>query len=488
MEMLGEIMSDYNEFIATKTIRPKTYGFDVATADLNQGAWDWQQRGVQWALKRGRAALFWDTGLGKTISQLMWAEQVAKHTSGRVLLHCPVGVRHQTKREAERFGIGCDVEICDSGDSMPTNGIVIANYEKLHKFDTKDFSGVVLDESSILKSFTGAIKQSLCNNWNHVDFRLACTATPSPNDHMELGNHAQFLGVMNSNEMLSRWFYNDTMKAGGYKILPHGEADFWEWVATWAACVSLPSDIGGSDDGYILPALQRHDHLVIPQDQTPQPGQLFHTDVKLTATTVHREKRRSTPDRCAKVVELVNAEPNETWLIWCDTDYEGDALKKALPDAVNLKGSDKESSKEDKLRGFSEGSIKWLISKPTVAGFGMNWQHCARMAFIGLSYSYEQYYQAVRRCWRFGQQREVIAHVVMAEGEQAIMRTNERKQSQHAEMQKQMRAAINRSHELATGGDLKLKTQTTNTKLEIPEWLSKRKTAATHGQSDLATV
>lgn len=479
---------DYHDFIKSKNVSVNSYGFDVAIDDINPRAHEWQRRAIQWALKRGRAAKFWDTGLGKTLAQLTWAEHVVKHTGGRVLLHCPVGVRQQTLKEAQRFDVSVDVAVCDSGDQMPERGIVIANYEKLHKFDTRDFVGVVLDESSILKSFTGATKQSLCNNWNHVDFRLACTATPSPNDHMELGNHAQFLGVMNSNEMLSRWFYNDTMKAGGYKILPHGEADFWEWVSTWAACISMPSDIGGDDAGYILPTLHRHDHVVVPKDQTPEPGQLFHTETKLTATTVHREKRRSTPERCAKVAEIVTAEPNEPWIIWCDTDYESEALAKAIPDSVNLKGSDKESEKERKLSGFTDGTIQRLISKPTVAGFGMNWQHCARMAFIGLSYSYEQYYQAVRRCWRFGQDREVHAHVVMAEGEEAIIRTNERKQSQHAEMQRQMRLAINRSHELATGDDLRRKQFNTNIELEIPQWLLKSKNQETHGQSDLAIV
>jgi len=462
---------DYQEFIRSKHAKPKATGFDVPLEAISDKAKDWQRRVVQWAVKRGRAGLFEDTGLGKTFQQLLWAEQVVKHTGGRVLLHCPIGVRQQTKREAEKFGINCDVVICDDDSGMPASGIVIANYEKLHKFNTKKFAGVVLDESSILKSFTGSIKRSLCSSWDHVDYRLACTATPSPNDHMELGNHAQFLGVMDSNEMLSRWFYNDTMQAGGYKLLPHGAADFWDWVATWAACISLPSDIGGSDDGYILPKLTRIDHVVTPTDDEPEPGHLFRVERELTATTVHKEKRRTTQDRAGKVAEIVFSEPAEPWLIWCDTNYEADELSHLVPDAVDLRGNESEGSKERKLSGFSDGSIRVLITKPTVAGFGLNWQHCRRMAFIGLSYSYEQYYQAVRRCWRFGQKSEVHAHVVMAESEMAILRTNERKQSQHSEMQAAMRAAINRTHTLATRDDLRLNRFTANTKMEIPGWL-----------------
>lgn len=469
-------MSDYAAFIESKRVSTKQYGFDVPMKSINQRAFEWQRRVIQWALKRGRAALFLDTGLGKTISQLTWAEHVVKKTRGRVLLHCPVGVRQQTKREAEKFGISVDVAVCDEMRDVPGKGIAIVNYEKLHKFDAKKFSGVVLDESSILKSFTGKIKRQLCESWNHAEFRLACTATPSPNDHMELGNHSQFLGVMDSPEMLSRWFYNDTMQAGGYKILPHGQKDFWQWVSTWAACISMPSDIGGSDDGYILPELKRIDHIVVLQDQSPDAGCLFFVERELTATTVHKEKRRSTIDRAAKVAEIVNAEDHESWLVWCDTNYEADELKRLMPFAVDLRGNEKESVKEQKLDGFSNGSIRVLITKPTVAGFGMNWQHCARMAFIGLSYSYEQYYQAIRRCLRFGQQRQVHAHVVMAEGEAAILKANERKQKQHQEMQQAMRDAINQSHELAAiTDDVRLKQFEGQKKVEAPSWLLKRR-------------
>ena len=466
---------EYSDFIKSKHIRTIETGFDVAVKSLNKKAKEWQKRVVHWALRRGRAAMFEDTGLGKTLQQLMWADEVVKETTGLVLLHCPIGVRAQTKREAEKFGIKCDVVICDDDTKLPSSGIIIANYEKIHKFDTRKFQGVVLDESSILKSFSGTTKRQLCDRWQHAEFRLACTATPSPNDHMELGNHAQFLGIMNSNEMLSRWFYNDTMKSGGYKLLPHGESDFWDWVATWAACVSMPSDIGGDDTGYILPPLVRVDHTVFPTDETPDDGCLFFVERELTATTVHKEKRRTTTDRARKVAELIESEPDEPWLIWCDTNYEADELMECIRDCVDLRGSESETLKERKLSGFSDGTIPRLITKPTVAGFGLNWQHCRRMAFIGLSYSFEQYYQAVRRCWRFGQTEEVHAHVVMAESEQAILKVNERKQRQHAQMQAAMRTAINRSHELSTGSQMHLESSQPTRKMELPPWLSKRK-------------
>jgi len=247
--------------------------------------------------------------------------------------------------------------------------------------------------------------------------------------------------------------------------------DFWQWVAGWAACVAMPSDIGGDDAGYILPQLTRTDHSVIVDDETPGDGQLFYKPVKLTATTVHREKRRSTADRAAKVAEIIAAEPDEPWLIWCDTNYEADVLKKIVPDTVDLRGNESDTAKEAKLDGFSSGTIKRLISKPSMCGFGMNWQHCRRMAFIGLSYSYEQYYQAVRRCWRFGQTEPVVAHVVMAEGESAIMRANERKQSQHEQMQAGMLAAITRHHDLSNAADLKKRGYKTSTEMETPKWL-----------------
>ena len=448
--------NDYHAFIESKRLEPNQYGFHVLIEEINAACHEWQTRVIQWSLQRGRAALFLDTGLGKTICQLTWAEHVVNQTGGRVMLHCPVGVRGQTLREAQRFGVSVDTVICDETSQMPERGIVLANYEKSHRFSSRDFVGVVLDESSILKSFSGKTKQQLCNDWTHADYRLACTATPSPNDHMELGNHAQFLGVMQSSEMLSRWFYNDTMNAGGYKILPHGEDDFWQWVSTWAACVSIPSDIGGDDTGYILPELKRLDHVVEVNNETPDDGCLFFVERELTATTVHKEKRRSLSERAKKVAEIVLSEPGETWLIWCDTNYESDELKNCIANAVELRGSESESLKERKLSGFSSGEIQILITKPTVAGFGLNWQHCKRMVFIGLSYSYEQYYQAVRRCWRFGQESEVHAHVVMADGEMAILKTNERKSKQHKEMQDGMRKAINKHHSLATGNDLKL--------------------------------
>lgn len=464
-------MSDYHDFISAKRRMPEDTGFRVRISSLNQNAHDWQKNVVQWAVERGRAALFLDTGLGKTRCQLSWAEQVAKKERGAVLLHCPVGVRHQTAAEAERIGLSTPVEILDDCDGLKKGPrIVVANYEKLHRFDTQRFVGCVLDESSILKSYTGSTKRSLCERWSHTKYRLACTATPSPNDHMELGNHAEFLGIMPSNEMLSRWFYNDTMKAGGYKILPHGEDSFWQWISSWAVACSRPSDIGGDDTGYVLPELRKHTHIVHVSDNTPDKGHLFRIE-ELSATNVHKEKRRSTPDRAAKVAEIVGRHADETWIVWCDTNYEADELLRLMPQAVDIRGAESESAKERKLREFSNGTIRVLITKPTVAGFGMNWQHCSHMAFIGLSYSFEQYYRAVRRCWRFGQTRPVDVHVVMAEGEALIEQANLRKATQHESMQVSMSIAMRAHQALSQRKALSVDLYEPKKKAEVPTWL-----------------
>lgn len=458
--------TDYERFIASKRQRAATYGFEPGP--LNGYLKPWQADIVRWACRRGRAALFEECGLGKTIQQLEWARQIVRERNGRVLIHAPVGVRSQTVREAAKFGIDCDVRIVDdNADCGP--GINICNYEKLHKIDPSQFLGVVLDESSILKSYTGSTKRALLKAWRTTPLRLACTATPAPNDLMELGNHADFLGVMPSNEMLSRWFINDTMKAGGYRLKQHAQDDFWGWVASWAVAVTKPSDVGGSDDGYDLPPLKRIDHVVEESAEAP-PGMLF-ANYELSATNVHKQKRSTTPQRARKVAELVANEIDHAWIIWCDTNYEADELARVIPDAVDIRGSDSAHAKEGKLLAFSSGDVKRIITKPTVAGFGMNWQHCDRMAFVGLSYSFEQYYQAVRRCWRFGQNSEVHAHVVMSEGEAAIARAVERKGIQHHDMTQSMANAMHGFTNAELKNELLPDAYKAVERLRIPEWL-----------------
>lgn len=460
-------MSDYSEFIRSKKRTCKSFGFEAGR--VNGSLFDWQQDVVRWAVRRGRAALFEECGLGKTLQQLEWARLVHEHTRGNVLIHCPVGVRQQTIREAEKFGIDCGVHVVDSMDDV-NDGISVCNYEKLHKIDPSAFVGVVLDESSILKSYTGKTKQRLIESWSKTEYRLACTATPAPNDLMELGNHAEFLGVMPSNEMLSRWFINDTMKAGGYRLKGHAADDFWKWVASWAVAITKPSDIGGSDDGYELPELIRNEHVVEEMPE-PEPGMLF-ANYELSATNVHRQKRSSVRQRAAKVAELVASEPSEPWIIWCDTNYEADELRNMIPETADIRGSDSPKDKESKLLAFSDGTVNRLITKPTVAGFGMNWQHCRRVAFIGLSYSYEQYYQAVRRCWRFGQTEPVHCHIVMAEGEHAITQANNRKATEHRRMTMSMADAMRDFSSAALHGELEVESYAGKSELELPSWLA----------------
>ena len=341
----------YADFLASKRRTVHPHGHAVPDSLINQKLFDWQRQVVRWSIGVGRAALFEDCGLGKTIQQLEWARLVVRKTNKPVLILCPIAVAPQTAREAEKFGINCDVRIV-ADPLQIRKGINLTNYEKLHLFDPSMFAGVVLDESSILKAYTGKTKQALCNAFSKAQYRLACTATPAPNDRMEIGNHSEFLGAMPSREMLAVWFINDTMKAGGYRLRRHAQSDFWDWVASWACCISKPSDLGFSDEGYDLPPLNVYEHVV--SASKPPEGFLFHPGGNVAATKVHQEKRAALEDRVEVVAGLVN-DPDgieHDWMIWCDTDYEADALKTAIPEAIEVRGSHSES--------FKEWSVEWF--------------------------------------------------------------------------------------------------------------------------------
>lgn len=430
-------VSDYEQFIASKRRKLQPMGF--APSRLNPNLFDWQATIVDWAVRRGRAALFEECGLGKTLQQLSWAEQVVRHTNKPVILHCPVGVRHQTKREAEKFGIECDVVIANDQSDV-VSGINLVNYEKLHHFDTSVFAGVVLDESSILKNYTGKTKRQLIESYARTPYRLACTATPAPNDHMELGTHAEFLGVCEREDMLSKYFVHDGGDTSKWRLRGHAQKHFWEWVASWAVCIGKPSDIGGSDDGFSLPPLNIERHVVSVDHEQPV-GDLLFNIAGLSATTIHEEKRLTCEARCRKVADLVN-QSEEFVVIWCDTNYEADELLRLVDGCIEVRGSHSESQKEEWLTRFSNGESKRLITKPSVAGFGMNWQHCSHQVFAGLSYSFESYYQAVRRCWRFGQKRPVSVDIVLADSESALQSAVANKESDHKLMQTEMAKAM----------------------------------------------
>ena len=429
------IAPDYHRFIDSKRDISRAAGFDPV--NLCPALFPWQSRVVEWACRQGRSALFADTGLGKTIMQCAWAQQVAR-LHGPVIIVAPLAVGSQTVREAAKFGIDGLVFTQEPIDAE----IVVTNYESIHKFDVSRFAGVVLDESSILKSYTGRVRTRLIEMFSDTPYRLACTATPSPNDHTELGNHAEFLGIMKRTGMLSRWFVNDASHANTWRLKGHGRQHFWSWVCSWARCIGKPSDVGRySDDGYVLPGLVKSHHLV-DVDLIDGRGAGLFRSIEGSATSIHKEKRRTAPDRALTVAGLVAMEPDEPWLVWVETDYDAQAVLKALDAAgcpgVEVKGSHSLAIKVKRLDAFAAGDIRVLVTKPKIAGFGLNWQHCRRMVFAGPGYSYEALYQAIRRCWRFGQTRSVHAHIVLATTEQGIWANLSRKSNDHEAMKGSM--------------------------------------------------
>ncbi len=429
------IPTGYSEFLSSKRIVSDPAGFDVALNDLHPVLFPFQRDVTRWALKRGRAALFLDTGLGKTIQQLEWARHVHRHTGGDVLILAPLAVSSQTAREAEKLGLS--VTICrEQSDARP--GINITNYERLHLFDRGAFSGIVLDESGILKAFGGETRKQLTEFASTIPYRLCCTATPAPNDLIELTNHAEFLDIMTGKEIIALFFTQDGNTTHKWRLKGHAKVDFWRWMASWSVAVRKPSDLGYEDGDFQLPPLQMHQHVVdVP---TPQ-YTLFPVEAQ-TLQERQRARRESIGDRVAAVAELVNAS-DEPWIVWCDLNAESQAITKAIPGAIEVTGSDTPEHKEWALQAFVAGEFRVLVSKPTICGYGMNLQHCAHMAFVGISDSYEQQYQAIRRCWRFGQSRPVHVHVVTAETEGAVVKNIERKERQAAAMMEEIVSHMN---------------------------------------------
>ncbi len=460
-------MTTYDDFLASKAIVAEPCGFDVEESALNPALFPFQQHAVRWALRRGRAALFEECGLGKTLQQLEWARHVAERTRQPVLILAPLAVAGQTVREGKRFGI--DVRYARTPDEFGDGWIAITNYERLPRWlgDVGRFAGVVLDESSILKAFMGATKRQIIEAFKSTPYRLACTATPAPNDHLELGNHAEFLGVMDSHEMIARWFISDQSAMGTYRLKGHAVESFWDWVSSWAVCIGKPSDIGYGDGGYDLHELELTQH-VVDVDVTTDRGDALFRVPDMSATAVHKEKRLSIGARAAAIAKLVEADHREPWIVWCDTDYEADALVEAMPGAVEVRGSQSMERKEAAAAGFADGSIRVLISKPSIFGWGLNFQHCARVAFVGATYSYEAFYQAVRRVWRFGQKRPVQVHVALGATELPMWNVLARKRDGHDEMKVQMFAASRRAQ--AAEGERRAAYRP-GVAMRIPTWL-----------------
>lgn len=458
-------MIDYTEFLASKRIDVQPVGFTVDRDALNPGLFDWQRAIVGWALARGRAALWEDCGLGKSLQQLAWADEVCRHTGGNVLILAPLAVSQQTVREGEKFGISvthCRIQ----ADVEP--GINITNYEMLHHFDASQFVGIVLDESSILKSYSGATRTAIIDAFARTPYRLACTATPAPNDYMELGNHAEFLGVMTRVEMLSMFFVHDGGDTSKWRLKGHAESEFWRWLCSWAVMIRKPSDLGYDDAGFILPPLEMHSHVI--DSDAPLQGMLVAVEAQ-TLTERRQARRASLSERVAATVALVNAS-DEPWLVWCDLNDEGNELEHLIPGAVQVAGRHDNDFKEWAAVAFSRGTFRVLVSKPSIFGFGLNFQHCPNVAFVGLSDSYEAFYQAVRRCWRFGQQQPVHCHMITAETEGSVVANIRRKEADADRMARDMVAHMHSINEInikATG-----RVQTTyepGIPMIVPNWV-----------------
>lgn len=441
------MVSDYHDILARKRVAFEARGLDRIPA-LHPLLKPHQAHTVEFGLRAGCFAAFLDTGLGKTFAMLEWLRVLVEHTNKPALMVAPLAVGPQHVREAARFGIDA-VHIREAPARYEAR-IYVINYDRLHLLDLALFAAVGLDESSILKSFTGKMTNALIEAFARTPYRMAATATPAPNDHTELGQHSAFLGVMRSPEMLSRWFITDQSEMGRYRLKRPAVRPFWDWVASWARCVAKPSDLGFDDDGYVLPQLTVSRHVVAADrsidagaDKSGQ-ARLFRMP-EMSATSIGREKRLTIAARADAIAAVVAAEPGEPWILWCDTNVEADALTERIGGAVEVRGDMRAEMKEERLAAFSEGRVRVLVTKPSIAGFGLNWQHCARVGFVGLSFSYEAYYQAIRRCWRFGQERPVHVHVAMADTEAAIADVVMRKEDDHRAMKDEMRGAMRRA-------------------------------------------
>lgn len=449
---------DYIEFLKTKRFVLESSGFDIDKSELNSMLYEFQKDIVRWALKKGRACIFADCGLGKTAMQLSWAYQVHKHTGGMILILAPLAVAEQTKREAEKFGY--TVKVVENQDDCIC-GINITNYEKLDKFVTNKFIGVVLDESSILKSYSGKVRSSIIQNFCLVPYKLACTATPAPNDYMELGNHSEFCGVMTRSEMLSMFFVHDGGQTSKWRLKGHAEDVFWQWLATFSVFVDNPKNIGYMIDGYDLPTLNITEIVVDGNEASKE---------TMTLSERRQARKDSIELRCQKAAELVNTS-DEQWLVWCDLNEESSKLHNLINNSVEVKGSDNPNHKSNSMCDFSKGEIKVLVTKSSIAGFGMNWQNCHNMIFTGLSDSYEKYYQAVRRCWRFGQDKPVNVYIIISAKEGCVKDNIERKQNDFLKMQQKMTSLTKEITKKELQNTCRINTPyEAKVKMNLPEW------------------
>lgn len=463
MTLTEDPITEYQRFLEAKSQIGGMSGFDpVWMPDFMFG---FQQSLVEWTLRRGRSAIFAECGLGKTVMQLVWAENVARKCNRPVLLVAPLGVGSQTVREALRFGM----EAQRSNDGS-VHRLTVTNYERLHYFDATSFSGVVCDESSCIKNFAGKRRRVVSEFLRQIPYRLLCTATPAPNDYVELGTSSEVLGELGHMDMLARFFKNDDKtihllgnKYGDitqkhWRFKPHAELPFWQWVCSWARACRKPSDLGFEDDGFILPELVIHEHHV----KVSQPREGFLFDVNAVTLEEQRdEERRSVPERCEKVAELLSHD--RPAIAWCHLNAEGDLLEKLIPDAKQVSGSQSDEEKEETLLAFVSGQVRKLITKPKIGGFGLNFQHCAHQTYFP-SHSFEQWHQCIRRSLRFGQQSTVVNDVVATDGSAGIMANLRRKSARADEMFGRLVSLMNRFQRIERTGYGHLQE-------ELPTWL-----------------
>lgn len=454
-------IEEYRAFIASRATKQERHGF--APIRQNDKAKAHQRAVLDFALNRGKSAAFLDTGLGKSFIELEFAHQCAQETGKPSLILTPLAVAGQMVREGQKFGIDAR-QIREQSEVGA--GVMVANYERLPKLDPSTFGAVVLDESSILKSYAGKTRATIQDAFRDTHYKLAATATPSPNDHTELGNHAEFLGVMRQQEMLSKWFINDTSTASQeWRLKGHAAADFWRFVASWSRCATVPSDLGGDDTGYILPPIDERIHIVAAdRTENKGDGMLFRIP-EMSATSFHAEKRLTIADRCRIAADLANHDKPVT--VWCETNEESDMLTKMIDGAIEVHGSLDADEKERRILGFSDGQYRAIVCKPKLAGFGVNWQHCSHAVFASISFSFEQHYQAKRRSHRFGQSQRVVNDVVMSDTEDSIWSVINAKSKKHDEMKRAMAVAMK---EAQTETETRVK-YNRPLDLEFPDWV-----------------
>lgn len=455
----------YAELITRKSTGSAPVGFDPGDR-LAGHLFAHQKDLVRWSLRRGRSAIFADTGLGKGLMLLEWARQVSEH--GRVLIIAPLGVGPQLAEEAARFGVAARFSRADNGER-----IVVTNYEMVGKFDPSEFVGVVLDESSILKSHAGSRRRELTEAFSCTPYRLACTATPAPNDFTELGNHSEFLGLKTQAEMLAEYFVHDGGSTQDWRLKGHARAAFWLWVSTWGAIVKRPSDLGHDDTAFMLPPLNIAETIVHADHDVASTGMLFAASA-MTLQDQREVRRRTLADRIAAAAKICKSAAGQT-VVWCELNDEQDRLAAALGDAcVSISGSTDDDDKMARHHRWLAGEIKTLVTKPAIFGFGLNWQHCHEMVFVGASHSYERTYQAIRRCWRFGQKSPVTVHMIRTDADDAIAQNYQRKLASAEQMAAEMVATVAASVRAEVAGlEREFNDYTPTQPIRIPSWLTR---------------